>query len=203
MRVSTTETHGPVELIVVTDGDATAWRAVRQASEALGLDALELSRGNPTRASADEIVAAAGGHHGDSPVVVMVDDQGDSGKGPGERVLLRLLEDRRVRILGVVAVASNTGGVAGVVPDRSIGRGGRVVKGAVNKAGRPDGQTLVGDTVDVLEDAPKSVPIIGLGDPGKMGGHDSPGDGVPATRAALEQVLKRANRSTKARPRPR
>jgi stage V sporulation protein AE len=194
-----TKAEEPVDLIVVTDGDATAWRAVRQASEALGLHPLEASRGNPTRADAEAIVKAAAAHRGTDPVVVMVDDQGDADKGPGERVLERLLQDRRVRVLGVVAVASNTDGVSGVVPDGSVGQGGVAVQGAVNKAGKPDGRRLIGDTVDVLKGAPTSVPIIGLGDPGKMGGHDRPQDGVPATRAALAEVLKRARR----RPAPR
>ncbi|WP_430626284.1 stage V sporulation protein AE [Sulfobacillus thermotolerans] len=49
-----------------------------------------------------------------------------------------------------------------------------------------------GDTVDVLADDVGDVPIIGLGDPGKMGGHDAIGHGVPATRRALEEVLQRS-----------
>ncbi len=180
------------DIIIVTDGDETAWHAVKAASESLGLTPLALSRGNPTAADADAIVAAAEAAPS-GPVVVMVDDQGDSGRGPGERTLAQRLRDKRVRVLGVVAVASNTKGVDGVVPDMSVGQTAKPELGAVDKLGRPTSGPLLGDTVDVLRDAPHDIPVVGLGDPGKMRGHDRLEDGVPATRAALQTILDQRN----------
>ncbi len=183
----------PVEMIVVTDGDATAWRAVQAASSSLGLVPVAVSRGNPTRVDARRIVEVARAHSG-SPVVVMVDDQGDAGAGPGEKVLAELLRDERVRVLGVVAVASNTPDVAGVLPEVSVDQTARVSEGSVDKEGQRSAGPLLGDTVDVLRKAAPGVVIVGLGDPGKMQGGDALADGVPATRAALAAVLARAGR---------
>lgn len=176
------------DVIIVTDGDETAWHAIAAASKSLGLTPLARSRGNPTAADADAIVAAAQAAPSGT-VVLMVDDQGDSGRGPGERVLAQLLRDERVHVLGVVAVASNTHGVQGVVPDVSVGQAGTPAPGAVDKLGRPTSGPLLGDTVDVLREAPHRIPVVGLGDPGKMRGHDRLEDGVPATRAALQVIL--------------
>ncbi len=183
----------PVEMIVVTDGDRTAWHAVQAASASLGLVPVAISRGNPTPVDAERIIETArAASHG--PVVVMVDDQGDGGAGAGEVVLADLLHDDRVRVLGVVAVASNTRGVDGVVPDVSVDQTAHESGGAVDKDGRSANGPLLGDTVDVLRDAAPGVVIVGLGDPGKMQGQDALGDGVPATRAALAAVLDRAGR---------
>lgn len=179
----------PTEVIVVTDGDPTAWRAVEAASTELGLVPLAVSRGNPTPVDADRIVAEAKAQSG-GPVVVLVDDQGDAGTGTGERILADLLRDSRVRVLGVVAVASNTPGVRGVVPDLSVDQSARSGGEAVDKAGRAVGGPLLGDTVDVLRSAAEGPVIVGLGDPGKMEGHDALSAGVPATRAALAAVLR-------------
>ncbi len=181
----------PIDMIVVTDGDRTAWRAVQAASRSLGLVPVALSQGNPTRVDAQQIVEAAQAEAG-GPVVVMVDDQGDGGAGPGEAVLGELLRDDRVRILGVVAVASNTRGVDGVVPDASVDQAAREWEGAVDKEGLRTSGALLGDTVDVLRGAASDVVIVGLGDPGKMQGQDDLANGVPATRAALAAVLDRA-----------
>lgn len=183
----------PVEMIVVTDGDPTAWRAVKAASTSLGLVPVAVSRGNPTPVDAQRIVEVARSQPG-GPVVVMVDDQGDGAAGPGETVLAELLRDERVRVLGVVAVASNTRGVDGVVPDVSVDQAAHASDGAVDKDGQRAAGPLLGDTVDVLRDAAPGVVIVGLGDPGKMQGQDALADGVPATRAALAAVLDRAGR---------
>lgn len=183
----------PIEMIVVTDGDRTAWHAVQAASASLGLVPVALSRGNPTPVDAQRIIDAARAQsHG--PVVVMVDDQGDGGAGSGEVVLADLLRDEEVRVLGVVAVASNTRGVEGVVPDVSVDQKAHESGRAVDKDGLVADGPLLGDTVDVLRDAAPGVVIVGLGDPGKMQGQDALADGVPATRAALAAVLARAGR---------
>lgn len=179
------------QVIVVTDGDETAWRAVSAAGEALGIRTLRLSHGNPTpvggRRLADAVRAS-----GASPVVVMVDDRGDPGRGAGERALGALLRDDGLDVLGVVAVASHTPHVRGVRPDVSVTAEGEVVSGAVDKEGDPAGGRLRGDTVDEIRRSGRDVFVVGLGDPGKMDGHDRVATGVPATRKALELVLERA-----------
>ncbi len=174
------------QVIVVTDGDPTAWEAVKTAAEDLGLIPIAASRGNPTPGSAEDIVRAIGKTDGD-PVVVLVDDQGDAGPGAGERVLDRILHAPDLDVLGVVAVASHTPGVRGVKTVLSVTRSGDRVEGAVDKEGRPTDGRLHGDTVDVVEDS--RVPVVGLGDPGKMDGGDAAERGFPVTREALRAVL--------------
>ncbi|MCL8207570.1 MAG: stage V sporulation protein AE [Actinomycetia bacterium] len=186
------------EVIVVTDGDETAWRAVSTAAEALGVRTLRLSHGNPTPVDGGRLVHAVY-ESGASPVVVMVDDQGDPGRGAGERALGRILRDEGIHVLGVIAVASHTPHVDGVRPDVSVTAEGEVVRGAVDKDGEPAGGVLRGDTVDEIRRAGRDVFVVGLGDPGKMDGHDRVGIGVPATRAALELLLERSARNGRRR----
>jgi stage V sporulation protein AE len=173
-------------VIVVTDGDQTAWRAVQEAAHQLGLATLPESVGNPTPLSGPEMVRAVQEVPRD-PVVVLVDDRGDEAEGRGEQTLRYLLQAEAVEVMGAVAVASDTRPVAGVHPAYSVNREARVVAGAVDKQGRRAGDVLKGDTVDVLRAS--GIPVVGLGDPGKMGGHDSPHHGAPATEAALRAIL--------------
>ncbi len=180
-------------VIIVTDGDATAYHAIKEASQALNLYPLEASRGNPTPLNGAELLEAIA-RAPRSPVVVMVDDRGQAGTGKGEKDLEALMNADSIEVLGVVAVAANTHPVEGVQIDSSVSKTGKVMAGrAVDKGGNAvRGDVLRGDTVDVLSDDVGMVPIIGLGDPGKMGGHDSIGHGVPATRKALEEILQRS-----------
>lgn len=176
-------------VIIVTDGDSTAWDAVREACQDLGLYPLRKSRGNPTPLDGDDLVEAIR-KAPEVPVVVMVDDQGESGKGAGEEALGALLHAPEIQVLGVVAVASHTPHVEGVHPWFSITRDGARVEGAVDKGGRQQGRRLRGDTVDVIDDP--DLPVVGLGDPGKMGGEDAARRGSPSTREALRAILERA-----------
>lgn len=180
---------GKPDVIVVTDGDHTAWRAISDAAQDLNLYPLRASSGNPTPLDGDELVEAIQ-QSGKSPVVVLVDDRGDADTGPGEHALDVLLKSDRINILGVVAVASHTPHVEGVRPDFSITADGQRIDGAVNKSGEPSGPQLRGDTVDVLNRADRQYPIVGLGDPGKMQGKDRTSRGEPATLAALSAILK-------------
>ncbi|CAB1128694.1 Stage V sporulation protein AE (SpoVAE) [Candidatus Hydrogenisulfobacillus filiaventi] len=181
-----------VPVIVVTDGDRTAAAAVEAAAQELGLEVLGRSAGNPTPLKGRELVDAVL-RKAPGPVVVMVDDRGDPDTGPGERALRTLLRSPELDVLGVVAVAADTRPVEGVEADQSVSRAGDLVEGAVDKRGHPRTGLLRGDTVDVLREFPR-VPVVGLGDPGKMDGHDAPGAGAPLTRAALEAVLREAGR---------
>lgn len=176
-------------VIVLTDGDHTAYRALSEACDELSCHPLRTSAGNPTPLNGQELVEAILKAPAE-PVVVMVDDRGDAGLGRGERALDVLISNPQLDVMGVVAVAANTHPVQGVEVDHSVDQDGHLVNQAVDKNGHPvSGHTLKGDTVDVL--AGYEGPIVGLGDPGKMEGHDSIGHGVPATRRAIEEIIKK------------
>ncbi len=178
------------QVIVVTDGDVTAYRGIRAACEELGLTVVKATRGNPTPIRGQRLIDAimAAGDDAGRPVVAMVDDRGEPGTGAGERDLTTILASDQLQVRGVVAVAANTRGVAGVVPDRSVDKRQRIVRRAVNKGGQAQGTVLRGDTVDVLRKFPE-VPVVGLGDPGKMGGSDDASHGSPVTARALRALL--------------
>lgn len=177
-------------VVVFTDGDDTAFHALSKACEELQCHPLRASRGNPTHLTGDELVRAVVNAPQD-PVVVMVDDRGDAGQGEGENALKVLLQSSEVEVLGVVAVAANTQPVHGVDVVVSVTQDGQVIEGAVDKSGEQvAGHLLRGDTVDVLESY--QGPVVGLGDPGKMDGHDSVKKGVPVTKKALQEVLQRS-----------
>ncbi len=179
------------DVIVVTDGDETAYRAIDVACQELELFPLMASRGNPTPLSGKALVKAVL-EAPKEPVVVMVDDRGQADQGVGERDLEVLLKSPKLNVLGVVAVAANTRSVQGVAVDASVTQTGQVIDGVVNKKGRAtSGDTLHGDTVDVLH-GHEELTVIGLGDPGKMEGHDTMSQGVPATKKALQEILRRS-----------
>ncbi len=175
------------QVIVVTDGDRTAYQAISAACEELGLAPVGATEGNPTRIRGRQLIQAIQSTPG-NPVVAMVDDRGAADTGPGERDLATILDAKDLEVLGVVAVAANTRGVRGVVPELSVDHDAEIVSNAVDKRGRVSGPVLRGDTVDVLRHYPK-VTVVGLGDPGKMDGDDSVGRGAPATTEALKAIL--------------
>ncbi len=178
---------GKKQVIVLSDGDETAYRALVRVCRELDCYPLRASEGNPTRLNGDELIAAVLKAPAE-PVVVMVDDRGDSGQGPGEDALRALTESAELDVLGVVAVAANTRPVAGVDVDVSVDQHGTVIRRAVDKDGHAvRSARLKGDTVDVLKSY--RGPVVGLGDPGKMEGHDRLSHGVPATRRAIQEIL--------------
>jgi stage V sporulation protein AE len=79
-----------------------------------------------------------------------------------------------------------------VRPDFSITATGARTQRAVDKSGKPQGHVLRGDTVDVLRQVSHDLLVVGLGDPGKMHGHDLPDDGGPITLKALQAILEQA-----------
>lgn len=180
------------QVVVLTDGDETAYRALSEACHDLSCHPLVASQGNPTPLSGPELLQAIHQAPRD-PVVVMVDDRGDSGLGQGEKALQALLDASDIEVLGVIAVAANTRPVQGVTVDQSVNQDGRLIDRAVDKGGHAGpSRTLKGDTVDVLNQF--SGLVLGLGDPGKMDGHDAIQQGVPATRRALEEILRQGHR---------
>ncbi|MGE5675288.1 MAG: stage V sporulation protein AE [Mycobacterium leprae] len=182
----------PVRVILVTDGDKVARRALESVAADLGLRCISASAGNPSPLSGPELVELIKQAPHD-PVVVMVDDKGNPGCGPGETALAYLCRSDAITVLGAVAVASNTRHARGTTVDASVTRDGRVVPLPVDKCGRPEThqKALQGDTVDVLRELQVPV-VIGLGDPGKMDGAESIQRGYAATERAIKEVLKRS-----------
>jgi stage V sporulation protein AE len=182
------------KVIIVTDGDLAAQRAVEAAAKNIGGRCISRSAGNPTPISGKEIVEHIKQARYD-PVVVMVDDRGDTHKGDGEEAMEYILNCGEVDVLGVIAVASNTNGVRGIKVDYSIDRNGNIVKKGVDKSGlAKDDKIVKGDTVDVLND--KRAPIIiGVGDIGKMDGFDNVEIGAPIITKAMEEIIRRSDKA--------
>ncbi|SHF11245.1 stage V sporulation protein AE [Caloramator proteoclasticus DSM 10124] len=182
------------KVIIVTDGDLVAQRAVEAAAKNIGGRCISRSAGNPTPISGKEIVEYIKQAKYD-PVVVMVDDRGDTHKGDGEEAMEYILNCGEVDVLGVIAVASNTNGVRGIKVDYSIDRNGNIVKKGVDKSGLAKEDKIVkGDTVDVLND--KRAPIIiGVGDIGKMDGFDNVEIGAPIITKAMEEIIRRSDKA--------
>jgi len=178
----------PRRVIVVTDGDRVAARALAIAAKRTGCSFVAQSGGNPTRLSGVELVRCIESAQRD-PVIVMLDDNGDPAEAAGESALRVLYAHPSVEIAAILAVASHTGGVRGTPVDFSVDRTGRRVERAVDKEGREtDSYLVAGDTVDAL--CGLDVPlIVGIGDIGKMGGLDAPARGSPVTTSAIEWVL--------------
>lgn len=181
----------PVRVIFITDGDKVARRAAEEAARRLGLRCLSASAGNPTPLTGAELVDLIKQAVYD-PVVVMVDDKGNPGQGPGEEALAYICQHPDIRVLGAIAVASNTKWAKGVPVDLSITRDCKVVKYPVDKDGYPhrNWPVLRGDTVDILREIDLPL-IIGVGDPGKMEGADCREDGCEVTTKAIMELLSR------------
>ncbi|TCO70199.1 stage V sporulation protein AE [Marinisporobacter balticus] len=178
-------------VILVTDGDSVAQRAVEKAVKNIGARCISRSGGNPTPIQGAEIVELIKSAKYD-PVVVMVDDKGSPSTAEGERALYEIANHPDIEVLGVIAVASNTQGVEGVKIDCSITCDGKIIKDSVNKAGAPNkGEILYGDTVDIIDKC--NVPVIvGIGDIGKMDGKDDCEIGAPIITKAMEEILNRS-----------
>ncbi|MFZ5647761.1 MAG: stage V sporulation protein AE [Bacillota bacterium] len=181
------------KVILVTDGDMVAKRAVEAASHEIGARCISCSAGNPTRLSGEQLVSLIKTTPHD-PVVVMLDDKGYHGQGKGERALEHLATHPEIEVLGVLAVASNTEFTGAVDVDCSITSSGQISAMAVNKSGqvKEDLTThLTGDTVENLDRL--NIPVIvGIGDIGKMYGADDPDRGAPVTTKALKEILNRS-----------
>lgn len=181
---------GRRRVIVVTDGDSLARRALQMAARRTGCRLISRSAGNPTPLGGVELVELIQSARYD-PVIVMFDDNGDASQSHAEQALSVLLTHPQMDVIGVVAVASHTEGAVGTAVDFSITAGGQLVQTAVDKEGEPvAGYILCGDTVDILERY--SIPVIvGVGDIGKMNGRDAPERGSPISTAAIQAILNR------------
>ncbi len=175
-------------VIIVTDGDKAAKRSIEKVASNIGGRCISLSYGNPTVLSGNEIAELVLKTPHD-PVLVMVDDKGCKGQGKGETALIELAKHQDIKILGAVAVASNSPKVKGIKVDFSITNKLEVYYGPVNKEGEPTSDYFIGDTVEILNDL--NIPcIVGIGDVGKMDGADKPEKGVPITTKAVHEIIK-------------
>ncbi|HHW49310.1 MAG TPA: stage V sporulation protein AE, partial [Clostridiaceae bacterium] len=126
------------------------------------------------------------------PVVVMVDDRGKKGKGPGEAAMESILKDERLDVLGILAVSSNEKDCNGVDVTCSITKEGNIIEDAVDKYGNNvHSKKICGDTLSILKKIKHGL-IIGIGDPGKMDFNDEISKGAPITTKALKEILKRS-----------
>ncbi len=178
------------KVILVTDGDRIAQKAVETAARNVGVRCISRSAGNPTRQSGQELVKLIKDAPLD-PVVVMLDDRGFSGPGRGESALAYIAGHPDIQVLGILAVASNTDQVSGCRVDASVSKTGQVIEGSVNKWGLPEEDPLQGDTVEVIDGL--NVPlVIGIGDIGKMDRADAAEKGAPLTTKAFQTILEKS-----------
>ncbi|MDL2281109.1 stage V sporulation protein AE [Selenomonadales bacterium OttesenSCG-928-I06] len=184
-----------VRVILVTDGDKAAQKAVEESAHALNLRCISASAGNPTPIDGQEIVNLVKKAPYD-PVLIMFDDRGNPGKWQGEGALEYVASHPDIQVLGAVAVASNTGDYQGIEADVCIDSEGHFIEDAsVDKRGHKKNTInhtpiILGDTVDVLNEFNIPV-IIGVGDLGKMDNKDTVLKGCPITKKAIEEILKR------------
>jgi stage V sporulation protein AE len=176
------------KVILITDGDSIAQRAVETAAKNIHARTISASAGNPTPLNGDQIVELIKQAKHD-PVIVMFDDRGSPSKGKGETALEIVAKHPDIEVLGAVAVASNTE-VDGVPCHLAITKDGQFIQGSVDKEGNPrwDSPNIHGDTVDILKDL--NIPIIiGIGDIGKMEGKDNAYLGAKITTKALKYII--------------
>lgn len=175
-------------VIIVTDGDHVAMRALRMAAKRTGCRLITRSAGNPTPLTGVGVVGEILKSPSD-PVIVMLDDNGDESQAVGEQAIGILLQHPNVQVIAVLAVASNTYSVSGAAVDFSVDYLGRKVETAVDKDGIPINSYIVsGDTVDILRIVDPPL-VVGIGDIGKMNGYDAPERGSPVSTSAIEWIL--------------
>ncbi|UFJ42847.1 stage V sporulation protein AE [Brevibacillus humidisoli] len=181
------------KVILITDGDHVAQRAIETVAKQVGGRCISLSAGNPTPLSGSQVVELIKQAAAD-PVLVMFDDNGNYGRGLGEQAIEYVMLHPDVEVLGVIAVASNTRWVHGTSVKYSVDNKGNIIEEAVDKDGNPAKHLenrIYGDTVDILNKY--RIPcVIGIGDIGKMQGKDSVRRGCPVTRKAVEWILERS-----------
>lgn len=180
-------------IIIVTDGDKIASKAVQEVAHEIGGRCISRSGGNPTPLKGEEIVQQVLKAHHD-PVLVMFDDNGQGGYGDGEKALRYVATHPKMNVLGAIAVASNTDCVEGAKIDLAIDGNGKVVERSVDKDGNvgiKKEMRIFGDTVDVLDEL--NIPlVVGVGDIGKMNGRDHIRYGCPITKKAVQVILERS-----------
>lgn len=188
------DNHKKTRVILVTDGDRAAQKAVEIAASKIGGRCISASGGNPTPLEGRDIVDLIKQAEHD-PVVVMFDDKGSCREGKGEQALEYVAKCPELEVIGVLAVASNTNKATGAEVDCSVTKSQEVIKGQVDKYGNNVSRDRIvrGDTVDVLNTLKgKQIHyVIGVGDIGKMDGKDDPVAGAEITTQALRMIIER------------
>src|SRR4051812_460846 len=95
------------KVILITDGDVYANRAVELVAKEIGWRCISMSQGNPSRRSGLELVELIKKAKHD-PVLVMFDDSGYIGEGSGEKAMKVVASHPDIQVLGIIAVASKT-----------------------------------------------------------------------------------------------
>lgn len=95
------------KVILVTDGDIYAAKAIEYAARKTGGRCISQSAGNPSVKTGPELVTMILQTPHD-PVFVMFDDSGLQGEGPGETAMKYVAMHPDIEVLGVIAVASKT-----------------------------------------------------------------------------------------------
>lgn len=179
-------------VILITDGDDYARRAVERVAAEVGGRCISLSHGNPSVLSGANLVKLIKKAAND-PVLVMFDDSGYLGEGAGEQALKYVANHEDINVLGVIAVASKTHMAEWSRVDFCIDRDGELTPYGIDKHGLPELELgrINGDTVYCLDKL--NVPlIIGIGDIGKMARRDHYDRGAPITKKAVEIILERS-----------
>lgn len=179
-------------VILITDGDEYAKRAVEHVAHEVGGRCISMSQGNPSVLTGPELVQLIKKTPYD-PVLVMFDDSGLLGEGAGEKALKFVATHEEIEVLGIIAVAAKTRQAEWTKVNVSIDRDGELTPYGVDKFGIPELEIgrLNGDTVYCLDEL--DIPIIvGIGDIGKMAKRDHYEHGSPITRKAVELILERS-----------
>jgi stage V sporulation protein AE len=179
-------------VILITDGDEYAKRAVEHVAKEIGGRCITSSYGNPSKLTGPEIVKLIKKTPHD-PVLVMFDDSGIVGEGAGESALKYVATHKDIEVLGAIAVAARSRHEEWTRVDVSIDRDGVLTPYGVDKHGIQELEIgrINGDTVYCLDEL--DIPIIvGVGDIGKMARHDSYKLGSPITKKAVELILERS-----------
>ncbi|MFZ3588567.1 stage V sporulation protein AE [Bacillus sp. DJP31] len=180
------------QVILVTDGDEYALKAVKLAAKRVRGRCISQSQGNPSLLTGKSLVNLILRTPND-PVFVLFDDCGYIGEGAGERALLYVAKHEKIDVLGVIAVASNSHQVEWAKVDVCIDRFGELTEFGIDKYGLQELEVgrINGDTVYCLDQLDVPV-IIGIGDIGKMAGRDDLRVGCPITMKAVEIILERS-----------
>jgi stage V sporulation protein AE len=179
-------------VILITDGDEYANKAVQQVAKEIGGRCISASKGNPTRVTGPELVQLIKKARHD-PVLVMFDDSGIVGEGAGESALKYVANHQDIEVLGIIAVAAKSRHEEWTRVDVSIDYEGELTSYGVDKLGIPEMEIgrINGDTVYCLDEL--DVPlIVGIGDIGKMARRDDYKIGSPVTKKAVELILERS-----------
>jgi stage V sporulation protein AE len=179
-------------VILITDGDDYARRAVEVVAKQIGGRCISMSHGNPSHVTGQELIKLIKKAPCD-PVLVMFDDSGLMGEGAGELALKYVAQHQEIEVLGIIAVASKTKQAEWTKVDVCVDRDGELTPYGVDKYGIPELEIgrMNGDTVYCLDEL--DVPIVvGIGDIGKMAKRDHYDRGAPITKKAVELILERS-----------